>query len=129
MGLFDKIFGGETAKKEEKVLPWIFLTSESQLEEIEKKSFKKPQLIFKHSTRCSISSISMNKFVANYSIPEDDADIYYLDLLNYRSVSDEVGFKFQVMHQSPQIIVIKDGVAVYNASHYDIQAEKIVELI
>ena len=129
MGLFDKIFGGETTKKEEKVLPWIFLTSESQLEEIEKKSFNKPQVIFKHSTRCSISSISMNKFVANYSIPEDDADIYYLDLLNYRSVSDEVGFKFQVMHQSPQIIVIKDGVAVYNASHYDIQVEKIVELI
>lgn len=129
MGLFDKMFGGEKDKKEEKVLPWIFLTSESQLEEIAKKSFDKLQVIFKHSTRCSISSVSMNKFVANYNIPASDAAIYYLDLLNYRSVSDEVGYKFQVLHQSPQVIVIKDGVAVYDASHYEIQTDKILELI
>ena len=129
MGLFNKIFGGSTEEKEEKVLPWIFLTSESQLEEIKKKSFEKTQVIFKHSTRCSISSVSMNKFVKNYNIPKEDADLYYLDLLNYRSVSDEVGYKFQIMHQSPQVIAIKNGEAVYNASHYAIQTEKILELI
>jgi len=129
MGLFNKIFGGSTEEKEEKVLPWIFLTSESQLEEIERKSFEKPQVVFKHSTRCSISSVSMNKFVKNYNIPSADADLYYLDLLNYRSVSDEVGYKFQIMHQSPQVLVIKNGEAVYNASHYAIQTDKILELI
>jgi bacillithiol system protein YtxJ len=129
MGLLNKIFGGSTDQKEEKVLPWIFLTSESQLEEIEKKSFENPQVIFKHSTRCSISSVSMNKFVKNYNVPKESADLYYLDLLNYRSVSDEVGYKFQVMHQSPQVLVIKNGEAVYDASHYSIQADKILELI
>jgi len=129
MGLFNKIFGSSNEQKEEKVLPWIFLTSENQLEEITRKSFKKSQVIFKHSTRCSISSISMNKFVKNYTIPVDDADLYYLDLLNYRSVSDEVGYKFQVMHQSPQVLVIKNGEAVYDASHYAIQTDKIFELI
>jgi len=129
MGLFNKIFGGSTEEKEEKVLPWIFLTSESQLEEIERKSFEKPQVVFKHSTRCSISSVSMNKFVKNYNIPSADADLYYLDLLNYRSVSDEVGYRFQIMHQSPQVLVIKNGEAVYNASHYAIQTDKILELI
>jgi len=129
MGLFNKIFGSSNEQKEEKVLPWIFLTSESQLEEITRKSFEKTQVIFKHSTRCSISSISMNKFVKNYSIPVKDADLYYLDLLNYRSVSDEVGYKFQVMHQSPQVLVIKNGEAVYDASHYAIQTDKILELI
>jgi len=129
MGLFNKIFGSSTEQKEEKVLSWIFLTSESQLEEITRKSFEKTQVIFKHSTRCSISSISMNKFVRNYSIPVEDADLYYLDLLNYRSVSDEVGYKFQVMHQSPQVLVIKNGEAVYSASHYAIQTDKILELI
>jgi len=129
MGLFNKIFGSSTEQKEEKVLPWIFLTSENQLEEITRKSFEKTQVIFKHSTRCSISSISMNKFVKNYSIPVEDADLYYLDLLNYREVSDEVGYKFQVMHQSPQVLVIKHGEAVYDASHYAIQTDKILELI
>ncbi len=129
MGILNKIFGGASEKKEEKVLPWIFLTSENQLEEIEKKSFEKPQVIFKHSTRCSISSISLNKFVDKYDVPAEAADIYYLDLLNYRSVSNEIGVKFQVIHQSPQIIVVKDGVSIYNASHYDIQADKILEFI
>jgi len=129
MGLFNKIFGGSTEEKEEKVLPWIFLTSESQLEEIVRKSFEKPQVVFKHSTRCSISSVSMNKFVKNYNIPKEDADLYYLDLLNYRSVSDEVGYRFQVMHQSPQVLVIKNGEAVYDASHYAIQTDKILDLI
>jgi len=129
MGLFNKIFGGSTDQKEEKVLSWIFLTSESQLEEITRKSFEKTQVIFKHSTRCSISSISMNKFVKNYTVPVEDADLYYLDLLNYRSVSDEIGYKFQVMHQSPQVLVIKNGEAIYNASHYAIQTDKILELI
>ena len=129
MGLLNKIFGSSNDKKEEKVLPWIFLTSENQLEEITKKSFEKTQVIFKHSTRCSISSISMNKFVRNYEVPVEDADLYYLDLLNYRSVSDEVGYQFQVMHQSPQVLVIKNGEAIYDASHYAIQTDKILELI
>lgn len=129
MGIFNKIFGGATEQKEEKVLPWIFLTTESQLEEIERKSFEKPQILFKHSTRCSISSVSMNKFVRNYTIPEVEADLYYLDLLNYRTVSNEVGHKFQVMHQSPQVLVIKNGKAVYDASHYNIETDKILELI
>jgi bacillithiol system protein YtxJ len=129
MGIFDKLFGSSAEQKEEKVLPWIFLTSVDQLEEIERKSFEKPQILFKHSTRCSISSISMNKFVKNYSIAQEDADLYYLDLLNYREVSNEVGYKFQIMHQSPQVLVIKDGAAIYDASHYAIQTDKILELI
>ncbi len=129
MGIFNKIFGGTSEKKEEKVLPWIFLTSENQLEEIEKKSFEKPQVIFKHSTRCSISSISLNKFVEKFDVPVEEVDIYFLDLLSYRSVSDEISIKFQVTHQSPQIIVVKNGKAIYDASHYDIQAHKILEFI
>lgn len=129
MGLFTKLFGNSGEQKEEKVLPWIFLTSVDQLEEIERKSFKKPQIIFKHSTRCSISSISMNKFVKNYNIAQQDADLYYLDLLNYREVSNEVGYKFQIQHQSPQVIVVKGGAAVYDASHYAIQTHKILEVI
>ena len=117
MGLFDKIFGGTGEAKEEKLLPWIPLNAVQQLDLIKEKSSTKTQLIFKHSTRCGISSMVMKQFVSAYDFTEKDADLYYLDLLNFREVSNEVGYKFQVMHQSPQLLVIKNGVVVAHESH------------
>ncbi|MBF8150566.1 bacillithiol system redox-active protein YtxJ [Winogradskyella sp. F6397] len=116
MGIFDKLFGGSSEPKEEKTLPWQVLSEVSQLDTIAEKSNSKTQLIFKHSTRCGISSMVMKQFVSAYDL-ETNADLYYLDLLNYRDVSSEVGYKFQVMHQSPQLLVIKNGVVVAHASH------------
>ena len=115
MGLFNKMFGS-SEPKEEKVLPWQALTDVSQLQDIEKRSNGKTQLVFKHSTRCGISRMVMNQFVSMYDL-DLNADLYYLDLLNHRDVSNEVGYKFQVMHQSPQLIVIRNGNAVTHASH------------
>ncbi|GAB5562968.1 MAG: bacillithiol system redox-active protein YtxJ [Winogradskyella sp.] len=115
MGLFNKIFGS-TEPKEEKVLPWIALNSIEQLNAIEDKSKTKTQLIFKHSTRCGISRMVMNQFVSQYDLGTN-ADLYYLDLLSYRYVSNETGYKFQVLHESPQLLVIKNGIAVTHASH------------
>lgn len=119
MGLLNTLFGKKTenSKREEKVLPWIRLTSSGQLIEIEKKSATKPQVIFKHSTTCGISRMVMNMFTDGYDIPENQLDLYYLDLHAYREVSNETGYKFQVMHQSPQMLVIKNGVVVAHASH------------
>ncbi|MGB5420044.1 bacillithiol system redox-active protein YtxJ [Algibacter sp.] len=117
MGLINKLFGGSTEPKEEKVLPWIPLNELAQLEIINKKSSTKTQVIFKHSTRCGISRMVMNQFVEAYGLTERDLDLYYLDLLNYREVSNEVGYKFQILHESPQILVIKNGVVVAHASH------------
>ncbi|WP_158978141.1 bacillithiol system redox-active protein YtxJ [Cellulophaga sp. L1A9] len=120
MGLFDSLFGNnkEAKPKEEKAaLPWIALASLDQLEEIKEKSKTKPQIIFKHSTTCGISRMVMNTFKNTYALDKNQADLYYLDLLSNREVSNETGYKFQVMHQSPQLIVIKNGVAVANASH------------
>jgi len=116
MGLFDK-FKSNKPKKEKKSNPWIPLTEMSQLDEILENSKNKTQAIFKHSTRCGISRMAMNQFVENYDLSEKDLDLYFLDLLSYRDVSNEVGYKFQVMHQSPQMIVIKNGITVAHASH------------
>ncbi|MCA0152804.1 bacillithiol system redox-active protein YtxJ [Winogradskyella vincentii] len=113
--MFKKLFGS-SEPKEEKVLPWIPLTSLDQLQEIAEKSKGKTQLIFKHSTRCGISRMVMNQFIASYDL-ETEADLYYLDLLSYRDVSNEVGYKFQVMHQSPQLLIIKNGIVTTHASH------------
>ncbi|WP_396600864.1 bacillithiol system redox-active protein YtxJ [Algibacter sp. R77976] len=120
MGLINKLFGGNSEPKEEKILPWIALNDLSQLESIANKSKTKTQVVFKHSTRCGISRMVMNQFVEAYGLTENDLDLHYLDLLNYRDVSNEVGYKFQVMHESPQILVIKNGVVVAHASHGEI---------
>lgn len=117
MGLFNKVFGSSGEVKEEKVLPWIPLSELQQLNHIENKSATKTQVIFKHSTRCGISSMVMNQFVDAYNLTEKDLDLYYLDLLNYRDISNEIAAKFQVMHESPQLLVIKNGVVVAQDSH------------
>lgn len=124
MGIFNNVFGSKKDKdiKPEKksFLNWIPLTSIEQLEEIKNLSKNDSVLIFKHSTRCGISSMVIKQFEKLFTEEHQKLKVYYLDLLNYRNISDEIGYTFQVMHQSPQLLIIKNGVAVYNASHYEI---------
>jgi len=117
MGLINKLFGGSNEPKEEKVLPWIPLSDLQQLKFIKNKSKVKTQVIFKHSTRCGISKMVMNQFIANYELTEKDLDLYYLDLLSHRDISNEVGYAFQVIHESPQLLVVQNEVVVSYASH------------
>ena len=117
MSLLNKLFGGSSEPKEEKILPWIALTSLEQLVTIAENSKTKTQVIFKHSTRCGISSMVIKQFEKAYDLSENNLDLYYLDLLNYRNVSNEIAIKFKVMHQSPQLLVIKNGVVVAHDSH------------
>lgn len=118
--MFKKLFGS-SEPKEEKLLPWLPLTSVSQLDTIAEKSNGKTQFIFKHSTRCGISRMVLSQFETAYNL-DLNADLYYLDLLNYRDVSNEVGYKFEVMHQSPQLLVVRNGVVVAHESHGAINA-------
>jgi bacillithiol system protein YtxJ len=115
MGIFNNIFKS-SEPKEEKLLPWIALHSIEQLNDIVDKSKTKTQVIFKYSTRCGISRMVMNQFVSAYDV-DANFDLYYLDLLSHRDVSNEVGYKFKVMHESPQVLVIKKGLVVAHASH------------
>ena len=130
MSLFG-LFGSKNAEeKEEKTpIPWNRLTSVEQLNEIVEFSKTTPVAIFKHSTRCGISRMVLRNFEGTYDIDQDKMKLYFLDLLAYRNVSDEVGFKFQVLHQSPQLIVIKNGTTVAHASHHGIRAEELQNFI
>ena len=119
MGVFDSLFGKKNldSKKEVESVPWIPLVSVEQLPEIEKNSHTRLQVIFKHSTTCGISRMVLNMFKQNYHFSANEMNLYFLDLHRNREVSNEVGYKFQVMHQSPQLLVIKDGVVVAHDSH------------
>ena len=130
MSLFG-LFGtkGSSDKKEVKQLPWQKLTSVDQLDSIVEESKVTPVAIFKHSTRCGISSMVMRQFERAYDLDMDQMKLYYLDLLAFRKVSDEVSKNFQVLHQSPQLIVVKNGEAVAHTSHHGINASELHNFI
>lgn len=119
MGILNKLFGkgNKVELKEAKEAPWIPLSTLDQLEAIKEKSTGKSQIIFKHSTTCGISRMVINRFNEEYHLSRESVDLYYLDLHNYRSISNKVADLFQVRHESPQILVIKNGVVVAHDSH------------
>lgn len=102
---------------------WIPLNQETQLDEIIAKSATIPQVIFKHSTRCSVSSMAKNR-LDKKEAPEG-INFYLLDLLKYRSLSNKIAESFQVQHQSPQVLVINNGKCIYNESHSGITFDEI----
>lgn len=117
MGLFDKLFNSSSETVDKKEIYWIPLNSIKRLEDIKDKSSTKTQIIFKHSTRCGTSRMVMNQFTKDYSFNENDFDLYYLDILNYRDISNEIAKTFEVWHESPQLLIIKNGVVVAYESH------------
>jgi bacillithiol system protein YtxJ len=122
MSLFKNLFGSEDEQKNTSNVTWNQLTDLGELNEIITISEEKPVVIFKHSTRCSISRMALKQFENQYDAQENVVP-YFLDLLKHRDISNEIAIQFNVQHQSPQILVIKDGKSVYNASHSDIDAD------
>ena len=132
MGLFDKMFGSEKKEKEveKNATPWIDLNSMEQLDGIEKASENKMIAILKHSTRCGISRMVLRMFESDYDIDENEPiDLYFLDLIAYRDISNEIAERFNVRHESPQLIVIKNREVVHHSSHQAISANKLKELV
>ncbi len=106
---------------------WIHLTDISTIDQIIKDSFDKPQVIFKHSTRCSISSMALNR-LEREDAPAN-ANFCYLDLLSYRNISNAIADKFNVYHESPQILIIRNGECTYDESHQGINMSEIAEQV
>jgi bacillithiol system protein YtxJ len=122
MTLFKSIFGdSENNNSNASKINWIPLTDLGQLNEIMELSHQQPVAIFKHSTRCSISRMALKQFENEFDL-EGIVTPYYLDLLNHRDISQEIATRFDVYHQSPQLLLIKEGKSIYDASHSDIDA-------
>lgn len=128
MSFLKNMFGIKEENKSVSKVGWIQLTDLGQLNEIVDSSTDKVVVIFKHSTRCSISRMVLKQFENEFDL-QDKVVPYFLDLLEHRDISNEIATRFEVQHQSPQLIVIKDGKAVYNASHESIDAEKLEQFV
>lgn len=122
MSLFKNIFGSSEEESSTSKVGWNPLTDLGQLNEIVDFSNEKAVLIFKHSTRCGVSRSVLKHFENEFDL-EDKIAPYFLDLLNHRDISNEIAVRFGVEHQSPQILLIKNGRAIYAASHSDIDAK------
>jgi bacillithiol system protein YtxJ len=129
MGFLDNLFGNSSEENKENEAKFYSLELISQLDEIDAISETKPVAIFKHSTRCSISRFALKQFDAAFNYPEDKIDWYLLDLLNHRDISNEIAHRYNVQHQSPQILVIKNGKAVYHDSHDGIDANDLKQFV
>ena len=110
---------------------WHKLSDISQLQDIQNLSKEQSAsgltvLIFKHSTRCSISSMALNRLETKWK-DNNNIPAYYLDLLAHRDISNEIASLYSVEHASPQVLLIKNGVCVYHASHTSISASEILE--
>lgn len=123
MGLFS------SNKEPKKEFSWIKLRSMEQLNLAFENSLERPVLFFKHSTRCSISMMAKARFENNWSASTNICDLYYLDLLIYRLISNEIENLTGVIHQSPQVIVIKNKVVVYEDSHTSINTSAIENIL
>ena len=125
MSFFKNMFNSSEEKDStENKINWNELTDLGQLNEIIAISNEKPVAIFKHSTRCSVSRMALKQFENEFNC-SDKVTPYFLDLIAHRDISNEIANRFGVTHQSPQLILIKEGKAVYNVSHSDIDAEEL----
>lgn len=105
-----------------KNVKWTALTTTNQVENIKAESQTHPVIIFKHSTRCSISKTTLDRLERNWK--QEDLTLvkpYFLDLLSYREISTRIAEIFDVEHESPQILIIHNGKSVYDKSHFEIE--------
>ena len=117
MGLF--------SSRPKMVFPWTQITSDKQLVTAFEESNEKPVLFFKHSTRCSISSMALSRFEQNAEQLNEICALYFIDLLEFRQVSNKLEEISNVMHQSPQVIVVKNREVIYTETHSSIDAKEI----
>ncbi|WP_085516501.1 bacillithiol system redox-active protein YtxJ [Marivirga sericea] len=107
-------------------MKWNRLDNQESLDRIIEESQQQAVVIFKHSTSCSISSMALNRLERSWNDNEmSEVKAYYLDLISYRDISNAVAEKFGIMHQSPQILLIKNGTCVYDDSHMGINYQSL----
>lgn len=104
---------------------WLKMESEVDLKNALEKSKHKPVVIFKHSTRCGISSSAKRRLAKDFNLIKDDVSFYYLDLIQYRNLSNQIAHDLKVRHESPQVILVSDSKTTFHGSHEGVSIETI----
>ena len=110
-------------------MDWLPLENESQLASITEASFAVPQMLFKHSTRCSISRMALSKTERNWNFSNTQIQPHFLDLLVHRNISNKIAELFSIEHQSPQMLLIKNGKCIFSSTHNDINPADINQFL
>ena len=113
-------------------MEWLFLENEKQISELITLSSDKnisAIAIFKHSTRCSVSSMAKQRLERTWDFSPKNLPVFYLDLIEHRSLSNQIASQFSVQHQSPQLLLIKNGKCIFHSSHQAIQVADVKEII
>ncbi len=103
---------------------WEPLDSQDALTSALRESKTGLAVFFKHSTTCPVSAAAKRRLETEWEKSFGNQPVYYLDLLAHRSISNQIAEETNVLHQSPQLIVIQNGEVIYHASHLSISAEK-----
>ena len=114
-----------------KKMNWLKLENPSDLDRLIENSFSESisaVAIFKHSTRCVISSMVKTRLVGAWNF-QDELPIYYLDLIQFRALSNQIADELSVEHQSPQLLLIKNGKCIYHTSHNGISVSEIKQTL
>ena len=122
MSLFKNMFSTSEEENKESKIAWKLLTDLVQLDQIDEESSIQPVIIFKHSTRCSVSRMALRHFENDYDT-EGAIIPYFLDLLEHRDISNEIASRYSLVHQSPQLLLISKGKSIYDVSHNFIDAK------
>lgn len=108
-------------------MEWLELSEEAELHKINEMSKQQPVMLFKHSTRCSISDTALNRVERAWNKESSGGVLpYYLDLIAHRSLSNKVAEAYNIKHESPQVLLIKDGKCIYHASHLSINLQEVI---
>lgn len=118
-----RLFRKNKAETADSHIPWVYLENELQLPSLLSASFEKPVVIYKHSTRCGVSSMMLNRLEREYEPQEMNASFYFLDLIRYRELSNHIADMFSVQHESPQLLLVKNGKVSWHDSHGGVSFE------
>src|SRR4029079_8837152 len=108
---------------------WKQLTSADEFSRLLQDTFQFPVIIFKHSTRCATSSVALDRINRDRKDEHGEIDFYYLDVIQYRELSRMIADKLNIEHQSPQMLLLKDGKCVYDSSHLFISLDTAVKAL
>jgi bacillithiol system protein YtxJ len=103
------------------------LESLDALQVVLERSSERPQLLFKHSLYCGLSGMAFDEYQTHLRQPDPGVDYWLITVQTGRAISNAVEERLGISHATPQAILVRDGRAVWNASHRGVNARSLAE--